>query len=113
MYTLLILGVGGLICFAWWAWRLQLRKSTRLSILMEALSRRRYFKFLSRVGVDVERYLDVIPVSRLCLHMERCEHCPNQKRCDAFLDQNRHEHDLHFCPNYNDLLSESKLMARR
>lgn len=113
VYWLALLGTGGIAALLVWRKRAIRNADARRGPLLAALKRYRYFKMLKYLHVDVDRYVDVVQEDTLTIHLNRCAACASAIACDECLRDGRRVYDLHFCPNYDELIAESRLMSQR
>lgn len=86
------------------------RLTTRQQLLYSTVYQYRLSKMLHYLGVRVEDYVRRIPEFQIKKHIVRCRSCPNIPTCDQCLHDGKFVSDMHFCPNYQSLMSYSKIM---
>lgn len=76
--------------------------------LAKRVKRMRLYKMLQFLGVDQDKFLDVIPGSDIDLLIERCSACDTADICDRYLRDGYRVSGMSFCPNYRSLCEHSK-----
>lgn len=79
-------------------------------ILRRLVYRYRLSQMLHFIGIRVEDYVSRIPSSDVKKQVLRCKKCPNLEICDECLRDGKFMSDMHFCPNYQSLMTYSRLM---
>jgi hypothetical protein len=79
-------------------------------MLRHLVYRYRLSQMLHFIGIRVEDYVSRIPRSEVKKQVLRCKNCPNVETCDECLRDGKFMSDMHFCPNYQSLMTYSRLM---
>jgi hypothetical protein len=73
-------------------------------MLDAALRGVRFNKMLSYLGADRTQYLTTASSEEIDRHLQRCRKCPSKHTCDRCLGYGKRVQDMHFCPNYDELM---------
>ncbi len=73
----------------------------------------RMAKLLNRLGIDLNQYLHIVPLTKISESMGKCESCPTIDICDQKLKEDRLViKDIDFCPNQQCLDELRKLKEK-
>ena len=112
-YLTLLLGLIGLavvIVFGVIHIRKQLNLMRQRDKWRRSVSRYRLSKMLSYIGIHIDDYVMRIPLNDIKKHIANCKSCPDTETCDRLLGNGEYVSDMHFCPNYDSLMTYSRVM---
>ena len=82
----------------------------QLDALRRVVSQYRLSKMLAYIGIKLDDYVTRIPTEEIRSHVKHCKSCPDVHICDRCLRDGQYVSDMHFCPNYDSLMSYSRVM---
>ncbi len=85
-------------------------RQLQLDALRRVVSQYRLSKMLAYIGIKLEDYVERIPPDEIRTQVSHCKACTELDICDRCLRDKHYVSNMHFCPNYNTLMSYSKIM---
>jgi hypothetical protein len=82
----------------------------QLDALRHVVSQYRLSKMLAYIGIKLDDYVSRIPPDEIRNQVTHCKACADTETCDRCLRDKHFVNDMHFCPNYESLMTYSRVM---
>ena len=80
------------------------------AMLRDRVYKLRLSKMLEFLGVDIDKYIKIVPQQDIAKHIRNCTACPEIPTCDACLRDGKPVNSMYFCPNFKSLTKHSKTL---